>query len=114
MHVRCMHRCMAPVQMLIKINKHGGTPATSMAAGRNFSSVMPAATATIPLGGECGKPGSPRTTAMRRRFRRRRQARQSAYGGHGNDSGRRRMRRARQPHIVRPGDDPLHFVSSPI
>ena len=61
-----MHRCMAPVQMLIKINKHGRTPATSMAADRNFSSVMPAATATIPLGGECGKPGSP------------------VYHGHGN------------------------------
>ena len=51
-------RCMAPVQMLIKINKHGGTPATSMAAGSNLSSVTTATTAMIPAGGECGKPGS--------------------------------------------------------
>jgi len=36
-------------------NKHGGS--------RNYSSVMMAATATTPAGGECGKPGSPRTTA---------------------------------------------------
>jgi hypothetical protein len=27
---------MAPVQMLIKINKHGGTPATSMAAAETI------------------------------------------------------------------------------